>query len=72
MIVPTEIDNADCKAALKVAASNPKSIFNVPDPISMGALLWHDLIEIEGTAVRLTPKGRKLMERWHPAVPQGA
>ena len=72
MNVPKEIDNDDCKAALKVAASNPKNIFTVPDPISMGALLWHDLIEIHGTTVYLTRKGLQLLEHWHPGMAQTA
>lgn len=65
MIIAKEIDNDDCRAALKLAATKP-SLFRVPDPISMGALLWHDLIEIHnGEIVHLTPKGVRLLAVWH-------
>jgi hypothetical protein len=71
MVIPSEIDNEDCRAALKLAASNP-SLLRVPDPISMGALLWHDLIEVRmdqrrmDQMVHLTSKGRQLLKVWHP------
>lgn len=67
MKVAKEIDNDDCRAALKLATTNP-SLFRVPDPISMGALLWHDLIEIRGDAVHLTAKGQILLAEWHPGL----
>jgi len=71
MKAPKEIDNEDCRAALKIATTNP-SLFRVPDPISMGALLWHDLIEIRGDAVHLTAKGQSLLAEWHPGMAQAA
>lgn len=54
-----ELDNDDCRAAAQLAMASAPSLYRVPDPISMGALLWHDLIEIRGGEfVHITDKGR--------------
>lgn len=54
-----ELDNPECLAAARAVAKRPTNIFEFKDPISLGALLWHDMIEIrEGEFAHLTNKGR--------------
>lgn len=66
MKIDKEIDNDECREALRLAATKP-ALWSVPSPITMGALLWHDLIEIRvGDVIHLTKKGEELLKEWFP------
>ena len=58
-----ELDNEDRLAAAKLVVASAPSIHRAPDPISIGALLWHDLIEIRDVEfAHITDKGRSWLK----------
>ena len=69
MNIPKEIDNAECKAALLEASARPR-LNAVANPMEMGALLWHGLIDIDKGVISVSRKGQSLLAHWHPTAAQ--
>ncbi len=63
--IPPEIDNEDCKRALRhIRAKGRVALNDVQDPIETGALLWHGLLDVDGDVFSVSDKGRLVLETW--------
>lgn len=57
-MIPSEINNEECKAALiEIGKAKSMSLERVKYPLETAALLWHGLLEASGDKVYLSAKG---------------